>query len=383
MALTVNGTLDTEEMLLTGTVTEPDELTYLGGTEAGYPTIICNFSFFSNVDGDMNPLALGIVTTDAAGDVTVDCVPRAVGTSPWWRNNVDDVPPGAADSTAAGVNATTADGGGVALGQYNYVLLIEGVGVAGNEVPDANPTVRIQIGPDIDASGNVIPNAFAPFPDGAASDAELLAGPGGFGQASEVMFSATNLAPLAGAYQVWLLNEETGEMSSPNGDVTVTNEDDMGMEVIVSQSTGNTFNTTDESDVVTFVTSDAINGAPIGNNTHVFVSIEGAAAGTPSAAQPLWGQFTDMMGMPENASAWTSTTSSRSPSGRSISARTSRPTLPPASGRAPSQVPSSARPTCSGRASATSGGRPWATSTRVSSGASRTARWWRRRPRET
>jgi hypothetical protein len=175
----------------------------------------------------------------------------------------------------------------------------------GNEVPDANPTVRIQIGPDIDASGNVIPNAFAPFPDGAASDAELLAGPGGFGQASEVMFSATNLAPVTGAYQVWLLNEETGELSSPTGDVTVTNEDDMGMEVIVSQSTGNTFNTTDESDVVTFVTSDAINGAPIGNNTHVFVSIEGAAAGTPSAAQPLWGQFTDMMGMPENASAWT------------------------------------------------------------------------------
>jgi len=304
MALTVNGTLDAQEVLLTGAATDPDELSYLGGTEFGYPTITCNFTAFSNVDGTMNPVALGTVTTDAAGAVTVDCVPRAVGTSPWWRNDVDDIPAGAEDSTAVGVNATSADGGGVQLGQYNYVLLIEGVPTALDPVPDANPTVRMQIGPDIDASGNVIPNAFAPFPAGAATDAELLAGEGGFGQASGISFSATNLTPLSGVYQVWLINEETGDLTSPTGDITITNVDELGMEVIVSQSTGNTFNSTDPSDVVTFVTSDAINGAEIGNFTHVFVSIEGGAAGSPSAAQPLWGQFTDMAGMPETPLSW-------------------------------------------------------------------------------
>lgn len=305
MSLTVNGTLDTEEMLLTGAVTQPDQLSLLGGTEGGDHTVFCNFVAPVDVDADTNPVALGFVVTDASGAVTVDCLPRATGNSPWWRNNTTTTPPGAADSTAFGVNSAAADGGEVRPGQFNYVLLYEGTGAVGNPVPDVAPTVRIQMGPDIDASGNVIDNAMAPFPAGQASDADLLAAPGGFGQASALSFDVTNLAPLSGVYQVWLANVETGAVVSPTGDITITNEDDMGMEVIVSQSTGNSFNTTDISDEVTFVTSDSINGAPVGNYTHIFVSIEGAAAGAPSAAQPLYGQFTDMAGMPDDASAWT------------------------------------------------------------------------------
>ena len=304
MSLTVNGQLDAEQVLLGEPVTEPDELTFLGGTEGGDETAPCDFSTLVGVDASTNPVGLGTVITDGAGDVVVDCLPFPVGDSPWWRS-ADETPAGAEDSVPVGVKATTADGGGVVPGQYNYVLLIEGIGTALDPVPDVNPTVRMQIGPDIDASGNVVANGFPPFPTEAATDAELLAGPGGFGRASEVNLTATNLTPLSGVYQVWLLNQETGDLLSPTGDITITNEDDMGMEVIVSQSSGNTFNPTDPTDQVTFVTSDAIQGSPIGNFTHIFVSIEGAAAGTPSAAQPLWGQFTDMAGMPEAPLAWT------------------------------------------------------------------------------
>lgn len=305
MSLTVNGELDHEEMLLTGAVTDPDELSFLGGAEAGSTTVVCNFSAGVGVDASRNPVALGSVTTNGAGEVTVDCLPVAINDSPWWRDTTSATPPGAADSVPVGVNALTADGGEVLPGQYNYVLLIEGLGIVGNPVPDVAPTVRIQIGPDIDASGAVIPKAFAPFPDGLASDADLLAGPGGIGQASAISFSAEGLAPITGVYQVWLLNDETGDVISPTGDITITNEDDMGMEVIVSQTTGNAFNTTDPSDVVTFVTDDATAGVQVGTFTHVFVSIEGAAAGTPSMAQPFFAQYTDMNGAPDDASMWT------------------------------------------------------------------------------
>ena len=71
----------------------------------------------------------------------------------------------AADFTPAnapfGSNAT---GANVAAGQFNYLLLYEGA-PTGGAIPSGTPTVRMQLGPDIDMAGNVINNAMGPFPD--------------------------------------------------------------------------------------------------------------------------------------------------------------------------------------------------------------------------
>lgn len=308
MSLTVNGDLDTEEILLTGMATDPDELAYLGGTESGSPAVTCDFSAGVGVDASRNPVALGTVTTDVAGEVTVDCLPVAINDSPWWRDFTTETPANAADSVPVGVNDTDANGGMVAPGQYNYVLLIEGVGDVANPVPDANPTVRIQIGPDIDAAGNVISNGFAPFPDGPGAPDDLLAAPGGANAQlapTAVSFSVGNLSPLNGVYQLWLFNEEDGSVASPTGDITITNVDEMGMEVVVSSGMSNAFNPTDRTDAVSVALDDATAGVALGDFTHVFLSIESSAAGSPAAAQPLWAQYLDMEGMPGNSAAWT------------------------------------------------------------------------------
>jgi hypothetical protein len=146
----------------------------------------------------------------------------------------------------------------------------------------------------------------APFPTAAATQEELMTANGAVVQANGLELTFENLVPVSGAYQVWVFNEETDALFSPAGDVTVTNLDTLGMEVVVSQATSSqTFNPTDVSDAVTFVTNDSIAGGALGPYTHAFVTIEAAAAGAPSMAQPLYGQYTDMAGEPDNPVAWT------------------------------------------------------------------------------
>lgn len=210
MATDVRGELDQNQVLLGHRVSQPDSLFFLGGTETGYPNIECNFSDFSDVSASTNPVALGFVVTNDNGAVTVDCIPTAVDDSPWWRNAASETPPGAADSLAFGVNGVN---GSVEPGQFNYLLFYEGPIDPANPVPETAPAVRIQLGPDIDASGNAINNAFAPFPAGIVDLATFRSLPGGanaFAAPAEITVDVSGLPALpSGTYALWLHNSET------------------------------------------------------------------------------------------------------------------------------------------------------------------------------
>lgn len=257
MALDVRGALDNAQVLTGQPVTEPDSLFFLGGTETGYAGVTCNFSALSPVTASTNPVALGVINTDGAGAATVDCIPFASGDSPWWRNAASENPPGAADSIPFGVNSPD---GQLDPGMYNYLLLYEGDIDPANPVPDGSPAVRIQVGPDIDADGNVIENAFAPFPAGIVDTETFRELPGGvdaFAVPGQINLSLSGLPVLGGSatYAVYLFNEETDSYAlattfeSPGPDaetpveITLTPEEtglDFGQfnQVIVSIETG-------------------------------------------------------------------------------------------------------------------------------------------------
>jgi hypothetical protein len=201
---------------------------------------------------------------------------------------------------------TGVDGVDLAVPSYNYLVLVEGEGDAVDPVPAGPHAMRWQVGNDIDLSGAGINNAIGPYPDRAATAAELLAGPGVAGKASGMDLTFTNLAGLSGfVYQVWLWNAETGSIISPTGDWVATALDEDGTPVQVGSGTGTTTFNTAADQTVTFSTSDAQAGQSIGDFTHVFLSIESAAAGSPSARQPLFAQFTDMAGAPNDPFQWT------------------------------------------------------------------------------
>lgn len=210
MALDVRGELDHSQVLLGQAVEEPDSLYFLGGSEAGYPGVTCNFTALSPVTASTNPVALGVFGTGGGGDGTIDCVPAAFEDSPWWRSAESTTPPGAADSIPFGINSPD---GELVPGMFNYVLLYEGEIDPANPVPDGSPAVRIQVGPDIDSDGNVIENAFAPFPSGITDLDNFGSLPGGadaFAAPAELDLTLSGLPELgSGAtYGVYLQNTE-------------------------------------------------------------------------------------------------------------------------------------------------------------------------------
>ena len=218
LAVDVRGEIDNETVLLGQPILLPDSLFLLGGAESGDETVVCNFSAGVGVTTADNPVALGTVTTDAMGDVTVDCLPVATGDSPWWRSTAAEMPAGAADSVPVGVNDLA---GAVDPGQYNYILIIEGQGTAGNPVPDVNPTLRIQMGPDIDATGTVINNTFGPYPASNTDPNTVTSLPGGaaaFATPVGITLDYGNLPLLAsGIYKAFLVNQTSGAATDGTG----------------------------------------------------------------------------------------------------------------------------------------------------------------------
>ena len=289
-SLTVNAELDQAAIMAGDAITAADALAPLGGAPAGAPTTECNASTAYDVPPNANPLVLGYATTDPSGAVVFDCIPTSGLVSPpqWWED-VTDV--SYADSTPTGPNDGVT-GVDLAQNEYNYLVLIKGQGTLANPVPTGDIALRFQIANDITAANTAINNAQAPYPT-----EPVFAGPGVAVKAGELTMAWTNLARLDNAvYQVWVYNEETGDMKSPSGDWTAT---DAAGDPAGSATAVQSFNTQGDWDNV-FVTSDGI-----GDYTHVFLSITAAPATAPTTVQPVWAQYTDMAGAPGDPFQWT------------------------------------------------------------------------------
>lgn len=295
MALQVRGELD-QPAILTGGQDPPDSLYYLGGSPAGNSTAVqCVFQAGIAVDASRNPVALGWIVTDGAGNASIDCVPVAVGDSPWWRNASSEIPPAAADSLPFGLNQP---GAILKPGQYNYILLIEGTGTDEDPIPPGPPTIRAQVGPDIDATGAVIPNAFAPFPSGPMSGDALQLAPGFRGVPEEVTLVLRGLPELFGdgVYKAWLFDSENPARPPVPG---------VGMlSLIVGGQTvpGGLFSTWrgDLNATARLVISDAtLGGARLRDYDHVAVSVENGDAAVPSTPA-MWARYVDHRNTPDD-----------------------------------------------------------------------------------
>ncbi|MGD8867149.1 MAG: hypothetical protein PVI01_05955 [Gemmatimonadales bacterium] len=317
-SLTVNGDLDTEEMLLDGTITQPDQLSLLGGSPGGYPEEVCDFSsarptYTVGVTGNQNPFNMGYVTTNASGNLVFDCL---VGSGGFWSAGALTDP---AEAPFAPNEQTSFD-----LPRYNYVLVVEGTGTAADPVPAGPVVMRFQVGVDIDASGTPIPNGLAPLPDAAATDDELLFAAGGAGRPGNVSATYNNLEELAGGaeYQAWLVNPLTNAFVPAIGTYNL-------IKIIAERDpiTGEVISTTDEVVETTYGVSSfvggnesdeegigyrhqlAVNdtsmpGGPedlVGLYTHMVLTI----AASPNLSnmpesRPWWFPYTDQNGTPDD-----------------------------------------------------------------------------------
>jgi len=316
--LTVNGELDAAAVALGETVSDPDDLTVLGGTPGGAPTAECNFSVAVPVARDVNPFVLGFVDTDTDGNTTIDCVPYSTAAdATWWRNFDSPLPDGVEDSIPFGPN-TGADGIDLSIPSYNYLVLVEGEGTPGDPVPTGPHAMRWQVGNDIDLSGNPsINNALAPFPL-PLSTAELVAAPGGAGRPDSISVIFNQLEALAGAavYEAWLVNPETGSMVPAvgtynrikilaerdpiTGDIIATRDS-----VVETVASTNSFAGGDEEDgyrhEIMISDNSLAAGDTVGFHTHLALTVTSSPGGSaPSDARPFWFQFTDQNGTPDN-----------------------------------------------------------------------------------
>lgn len=319
-SLAVNAELDAAAAALGQPITQPDELTVLGSNPQGYPTTLCDFSDLTPVIRDANPFVLGFVDTDGAGDAVIDCIPWSEPGDPtWWRNDADEFPAGVEDSIPFGPN-TGADGIDPAIPSFNYLVLVEGQGDAGNPVPPGPPAMRWQVGNDITASNVGINNAIAPFPEQIPAD-ELSGAPGFLGARPESMQATFgHLEALAGGamYEAWLANPGTGSAIPATGTYyrieLVPVIDDVTGEVIgFEEDTVETVQGTNrfvggnEEFLHALAVSDATLGGgaadSVGFHTHLLLTIAESPGGVePTAARPFWLQYTDQNGTPDDFS---------------------------------------------------------------------------------
>ncbi len=295
-ALTVNGELDQLQTLAGQTVDQPDALVVDGGTgPAGDPTVpVVSFPTFVNYVPDANPYIMGNFTTDAAGVGAFDGIIDGLGL--FYTDQSGDPPDAAFDSSIVARN----DGTATALPRYNYVVILEGPATDAADAADNPQAIRYQIGQDAAVGGAPIENAYAGYPSAALPIDQLLGTNVAAGKADELVAAYADLANLAGTgvYQVWVWNEENGNIKSPSGTVIQLNSDG---DTVTNNTGVSTFNS-DEGYTTTFTTSDEI-----GDYTHIFLSIESGIATAPAAPQPMFAQYTDMAGDPADPFGWTFT----------------------------------------------------------------------------
>ena len=231
----------------------------------------------------------------------------------FWSAEVD--PPTAAmlDSAMFGRNDNMA----FAAVSYNYIVMFQGVGVAGPSV------ARWQAAQDLNLAGAPLNNGFYPYPTAAMSQSELLAAPGGSGAVDSLTVTVFNAETLEGAWAVWLENPSTQPATAAAAvgtyeKVAILREVDPITGEIISEKDSVIAATPNTSsfpgDLVEevsgyegpqeikhrMVVSDGSLGGAVGNFTHAVVSLEGAvpapASTQPSAAQSLYYEYTDTAG---------------------------------------------------------------------------------------
>ena len=285
MALQVNGELDHNQVLTGVPVDAPDELSFLPGQERVYSDVTCNFSAITPVGESVNPVALGTIETDADGNGTVDCVIRATPGDLW------PVPAAGAEvSTSAEFTAANTPfgsnevGASVAPGQFNYLLLYEGA-PSEDALPAGTPTVRMQLGPDTDADGNVINNAMAPFPAGVVPNApELSGGANSFAAPGQIDVTLSGFSPLSGgSYQLWLYDAGSGSYSAADAAFYPA----MDMEMMTM---GSTFSPSSSEDVY-HAKLEVSMDQDFAGFTHVAVSAESGQASSPTGGPFLYQEY--------------------------------------------------------------------------------------------
>jgi hypothetical protein len=267
----VRGQLDTPEMLIFGSVAEPDSLIHLDGVPSGYETSLCNYNFGTpaatiGVTGTQNPFVTGYSTSANDGYLEFDCLVEYGG---FWNDFG-----GSADGVPMAPNTLEA----FSLPRYNYVEVYPNAAI-----PDPatdNPVFRIQTGVDLDASGQPIPNSYGPLPfEGLGDDVGLA--DAATSTPDSVILTLDYLTELQDlVYNVWAKYDDGST-------------EKMQFEYTASDGTGIVEGPT---------VATSIGGGPYtyqlkfdfpadtNQTVQFFIGIEEASATTPSIVQPLYNE---------------------------------------------------------------------------------------------
>jgi hypothetical protein len=216
-AVQVRGALDVAEMLLTGTVTQPDSLVFIAGdfspggkkTRDAFTTS-CTSANVIHAVNRANPHFLGSDAASGGGAVDLDQTVCARAGEVWGNLGTLQSPvPQNGDIFATGRPDFGAN-------QYNFFVIWEALP---DSTPNyAKPVYRSQIGPLLTPTGAVIKNSYGPFPTAAMTQAQLAVVPGGISRPESVTVTMTDLAPLANAtYQVWFTKAGTDSATVATG----------------------------------------------------------------------------------------------------------------------------------------------------------------------
>ncbi|NIR75456.1 MAG: hypothetical protein GWN68_10160 [Gemmatimonadetes bacterium] len=270
------GALDASEKLIFGTVAEPDSLVLLGGSPGGYPGEPCNFSanlaYQNGPDGTQNPFVLGTVTSTPLGVADFDCL---VGYSTFWAdwNGAD----GSGNPPIMPNRLDDGHGRSYDLPWYNYMEIYEGQIIPG---PTDVPVIRLQLGVDLDASGNPIPNSFAPLPTEGLNLQETAVADAATSAPDSLFLTYDYLAALDGmTYKLWGMFDD-GSIQALDFEYRAF---DSGGDTVVAPSVVSSFNGGD--------LTHELRAAYPGDTTQIvqfFLTIDASDASQPSDAQPLW-----------------------------------------------------------------------------------------------
>lgn len=303
--LTINGTLDQRERLLSGTVTQPDSLFVASGTLRSTNTdwtgaAPAGCAAFPGPN--TNPYVVGTEVSSGGGVLEFDkCfTPGGVLFTLAEGERQDKSPVGRNDDVA------------YSLPNFNYIEVWEGAYGTGT------PVARIQIAQDLDAAGQPVANAFAPFPapntrffnataspnltatsgqiappapDQAPSfplsQTALGALPGAVGPPDSVTVTLNNLQALTGAvYKAFYVNPTTNAARPAIGRFVRR----VGTTTADSADNTSTFN--GGPGTITFVTRPygQIGAPDVSDSLSVLVIsiVSDAAATQPSSAQPFF-----------------------------------------------------------------------------------------------
>ncbi len=242
----MRGLIDHVEILANdGVLDEPDSLFLLGGAPGGYPDHQADFwlasgDFCPPVPANANPFILGHFKTGPIGDPKdpsadfdgeTDADYCFLGSGLWQAGYVDPLHP---DSIPFAPNNFETFN----LPQYNYLVIWE-FDKATNTVLYDKPHMRAQVGIELDAQGNPIPHAFAPYPTAPGKElsdfaayTDVLGHPNLAAGASAVTLTVRNLKPLASgqSYQIWLYDEVEGDATKVEATYTRQQPDTLGLD---------------------------------------------------------------------------------------------------------------------------------------------------------